>query len=657
MDKFKSIISNQEGQNLFPGLPTLIKGDNQGTQITMKNTSPQVALTPYGASYMMPNQDYNFAGNSVLELSMNKAQAGGPQGGGQEQLQQILMAYAQMKGMKPEELMKKLQALPKEQQQQAIQAIAQEVQQAMAQQQQGQEGQQQGVEQQEAMMGQQDQEDAADQQQDMGMAMHGGEHCTDCEEQFPQAQNLEWYYKKAMGGEAFPQAQTYFPYDRGSKPAPNFMFQSGGASDQYGGSADIDQVYQIMKAGGFDMDPKKKKGGKFDATSFEDYVMKNGGLQKAYVGVNMPKTNTTIPQFRKEPGPWNNYNTSTTNMTNDINEVISKPMTLKTNQSYMQDTSKIPNTGITGSTPKTPTKGQYNPYVGNGMTPYDTVQYMGTQGKPGGFLHGIAAVAGLGNALATSASGYKEASKKQTWKDTFPFLNRDDSNDSNDSNESDDYEYLKAAYGGMLPKAQFGPPQEIKTGQNLSQPQGSFNTWGATTAPAAVQNNSGFQQVQQTNQALPQVASWNQQTQGTDTQGGKPSSTPGTIRTSGIPQATSAIAGLSTAANFMEAVQQNKADKDLRSKMNTSEFMGMAQMGGPLDYGDYLMNATQGPSFRPNSYVYAQKESEPYMDQQAYYDYAEGGSILDNYEDDQEYDLTQEEIDAIMAAGGSIDYI
>ena len=68
MNNIKPIISNQEGQNLFPGLPTFIKGNKKGTQITMKNTSPQIGLTPYGASYMIPNQDYDFAGDGVLEI-------------------------------------------------------------------------------------------------------------------------------------------------------------------------------------------------------------------------------------------------------------------------------------------------------------------------------------------------------------------------------------------------------------------------------------------------------------------------------------------------------------------------------------------------------------------------------------------------------------
>jgi len=188
----KPIITNQDGQDLFPGIPTLIKGKGAGTPITMRNTNPQIALTPYGAAFMQPNMNYNFAGNSVLELPA--AQMGGnPQ---QDQTMQIIQIYAQMKQMDPNELIKKIQALPQDQQQEAIQSIAQEVQTAMAQQEQAQAGQE----------GQEGQEPMPEE----GMMSHGGEPCIDCFDQYnpsPQAQNLEWFYKKAKGGIALPKHQ------------------------------------------------------------------------------------------------------------------------------------------------------------------------------------------------------------------------------------------------------------------------------------------------------------------------------------------------------------------------------------------------------------------------------------------------------------------
>lgn len=185
----KPIITNQDGQDLFPGIPTLIKGKGPGTPITMRNTNPQVALTPYGAAFMQPNMNYNFAGNTVLELPA--AQMGGnPQ---QDQTMQIIQIYAQMKQMDPNELIKKIQALPQDQQQEAIQSIAQEVQQAMAQQEQ-------------AQAGQEGQEPMPEE----GMMSYGGEPCIDCFDKYnpsPQAQNLEWFYKKAKGGIALPKHQ------------------------------------------------------------------------------------------------------------------------------------------------------------------------------------------------------------------------------------------------------------------------------------------------------------------------------------------------------------------------------------------------------------------------------------------------------------------
>lgn len=323
MKEFKSIITHPEGQNLFPGQITAIEGYPQGTSITMKNTKPQIALTPYGASYMMPNMDYKFAGNMVAELPT--AQAGGQDQ--QQQLMQLIQTYAQMKGMKPEELIQKIQSLPKDQQQQALQSIAQEVQQAMA--------QQQGAEQQEAQAGQQDQEGAADQQGEM--MEEGGEPCFDCFDHYnpsPQAQDLNWYYKATggeafpqaavyphmyaqggeafpqantypedwasyhgnqymKGGEAFPQAQTYLPYDRAGETRPNFMFETGGQSS-------IDDIYQIMKKGGVDYNPSKKKGGKFDhVEEFQKYLEKGGGLKKYQVY-------NSITGMDDQP-PYNNY--------------------------------------------------------------------------------------------------------------------------------------------------------------------------------------------------------------------------------------------------------------------------------------------------------------------------------------------------------------
>jgi hypothetical protein len=104
--------------------------------------------------------------------------------------------------------------------------------------------------------------------------------------------------------------------------------------------------------------------------------------------------------------------------------------------------------------------------------------------------------------------------------------------------------------------------------------------------------------------------------------------------------------------------------------------MDVAQFGGG-QYGDWSTNATQGTSFRPDEMVYAQKAGRPYKDVNVY-DYSNndfgnswwgamgatqgstmqtGGSVLDQYNEDEEYDLTPEEIKQILAAGGSIEYL
>lgn len=76
------------------------------------------------------------------------------------------------------------------------------------------------------------------------------------------------------GGEAFPQAQTYLPYDRPHETTPNFMLELGGESD-------INKIYQMMKDGGMDYDPKKKKGSRFTGIDEFAKYLNGGSLPKA----------------------------------------------------------------------------------------------------------------------------------------------------------------------------------------------------------------------------------------------------------------------------------------------------------------------------------------------------------------------------------------
>lgn len=347
MDNIKSIISNNEGQRNYNFLPpsvipaTYIKGKKGNTPITMEGIQyPMIGIDKYGVNFQQPDQQYNYKSKGVLEFpfmpgstkkdeEMNKAQQGGSQ---DQQIQQLIAAYAQLKGVDPQEIVKQLQSLPKNQQQQALQSIAQEVQQAMAQQQQQQQMamQQQGAgpEQQEAMMGQQDQEGPAEQEQEMqgqGMMEEGGEPCFGCYDHYnpsPQAQDLNWFYKKeggpfsaantyptdwasysgnqyAKGGTSFPAAvklQDWFGGDR------SFMFAEGGnTSDQWGGQSDIHRAYKMMKEGGFAMNPKKKKGGKFNhLDAFNEYLQKGGGLKKyQYDGTVVRDETDYDPEFSK----------------------------------------------------------------------------------------------------------------------------------------------------------------------------------------------------------------------------------------------------------------------------------------------------------------------------------------------------------------------
>lgn len=785
MDKFKPIISHQEGQNLFPGLPTVIKGDKSSTNITMKNTKDQIALTPYGASYMTPGQDYAFAGNTVAELPM--AQMGGedPE---QDQIMQILQVYAQMKQIPIEELMQQLQSLPEEQQQQALSSIVQDVQKTMQEQQMGQ--------QQQPEMGQQDQQGMMEQEQEMPMAMHGGEPCTDCEEQFPQAQNLNWFYKAqvgkqvytpenraqdstyyadyaipanmrkialgnifdsyeqigraedygydpsaeemvehlrdpkkigysnarqasidafrnkgaagklyltnnevaeiakrfkdidaegkyttpnnpmygsnsydlkstlsapdyrrvqqeinrnknkkaeggeafpqanpyphmyAQGGEAFPQAQTYLPYDRGGNPVPNFMFQQGGDLDQYGGSTDIDQAYQMMKRGGFDMNPKKKKGGKFDAGSFQDYVMKNGG----YLPKHQFKEATIGQNLSQPSGSYNMWGSPT------IPTAVSQSPAFQQVQDYNANATRIADQNVVkqgtdqmGYKPSNSTYPKQNPKT----SMYNLFsQAFPTKPKRQNVV---------GAGLKALASAVDFGGSMYNGKGLFP------------------------AQQGGLPKHQFN---NSTTGVNQSQtPASTF------FMPDSMQYNTAFNNWAKQNSMMNPLG-FDPSNTTTNTQGFGYSFNPGSTADPNNPNfeqplynqqqqqqkqqqkrgfgfntpfAARQVSNLNNIGGFLQGINELKAeDKELAKGINSSAWMPVQQSN---DRGDYMNN---NGMFRPNDYQYSQ--SAPGMqNQQAFY--AQAGGPLDMFEDGEEYDLDENTINLILAMGGSVEYL
>jgi hypothetical protein len=671
MDKFKPIISHQEGQNLFPGIPTVIKGDKSSTNITMKNTKDQIALTPYGASYMTPGQDYAFAGNTVAELPM--AQMGGedPE---QDQIMQILQVYAQMKQIPIEELMQQLQSLPEEQQQQALSSIVQDVQKTMQEQQMGQ--------QQQPEMGQQDQQGMME--QEMGMARHGGEPCIDCEEQFPQAQNLNWFYKAeggeafpqanpyphmyAQGGEAFPQAQTYLPYDRGGNPVPNFMFQQGGLYD-YTKSLGLDPSYESRKKM-FSKYFNEKYTGTAEQNTYLLNALKSGKIKTEGVRyqtekpkLNQPASSRKMPSFdeyKKEETKSQNPQTKYQYRTNS--DYISAPKDATSTQSpYMQniigrsaktsapvlskDKRQIPQTGVvidkrtgeaivlgdnnamrfpvlTGmagpdanatinttienlafdqrSTPR----GYYfmnkdnigdhdnTEYHGNisrllpisaydteasqaynlamhetydpayreqfyNMSPEERYRTYGCVNCQQPSYEGMMQTLNNQNdtafivdsKLQQDASLWNQAQKQLQLRSKDPrnqytsTITERELGGSTDIDQA--YQMMKRGgfdmnpkkkkggkfdagsfqdyvmkNGGYLPKHQF---EEATVGQNLSQPSGSYNTWGSPTITNAVSQSPAFQQVQDYNANATRIADQNVVKQGTDQMGDKPS--------------------------------------------------------------------------------------------------------------------------------------
>jgi hypothetical protein len=191
-----------------------------------------------------------------------------------------------------------------------------------------------------------------------------------------------------------------------------------------------------------------------------------------------------------------------------------------------------------------------------------------------------------------------------------------------------------------------------QTGLNLSQPSGSYNTWN-TQLSQQIQNDPGLKAVQASNENATRIANWNQ-TQGTDLTGGMPGNQYKPKGTRGFDFITgnTAIAGLAQIGDYFSNINNQGQMNGLQGKMNTSEFMQVNR--GPADYGDWSTNPTQGTAFRPNQMTYTQQASNPYQEMPTFY--ARGGS-LQEYEDGGVYDLTQDEIDQIIANGGTVEYI
>jgi hypothetical protein len=507
----KPIITDQDGQYRYPGIPTVIKGNPFGTSITMAGVPPAIAVTPYGAAMIQPNMDYNFRGDNLLELPMGR---------------------------------------------------------------------------------------------------YGG--CMDCQEQFPQAQNLNWFYK-AQGGEAFPQAnmypeswvgyngtqyrfggegeefpqaQTYLPYDRQGETRPNFMLE-------YGGQSDLEKIYQVMKKGGFNMNPRKKKGG---GESFDQFMMRMGGLPKAQWG---------------PPGT--------------IEESVEEPSNQQMRQMNRAQRQMSRNA---------------NPYAPTGLEYANAI--MGS--TPGGGMEkAMLAALNIGSALGDAASGYGKLLG------------------------------IKSK-GGDLPKHQIKgqtynwTPQSVFQGANQFMPQ------------SVVEQNAQQQGWENFNRLNPMQSFENYLGHNTTTTTAgdavsfKPGSTadpanPNYQQPSGPEQlsqqkqrsrfndlgtmsmnAMRSLNKLDAAARFIKDFKDQPDIEARRQKAGSTDFAYTPM--STIDRGDYGPNG----KFRPNEYTYAQ-DAGNYYNTAPLLNMGRYGGVMDQYEDGGVYDLSQEEIDAILAAGGSIEYI
>lgn len=604
---FKDIISNQEGQNLFPGFPTYIKGAPGVTHITMENTKPQIALTKYGATQMMPGMEYAFPGNGVLEIPIK--QMGGSQ---EDQIMQFIIAFAKKKQKDPNELIAQIQQLPKDQQAKAIQAIMQDV------------------------------------QQDQGMAMAKDGGCIDCQEAYPQAQNLNWFYKaqggtafpaanmypeswvgysgtayKFGGEEAYPQAQTYLPYDRPGETTPNFMVEYGGQT--------LDEIYQKMKAGGLNFDPKKKRGGELSKETFAQYIQRNGGnLPKHQVKGQTFGPPTQLEDFSQRVSPIYAPEREDYGMPTD--EVQMMPSLIEANdltfdpwedatgragridRRYRRQQDKLAESAAKPA----PQKRRSNPFQ-YGFTLPDTLAVMGQSSKSP-LVKRIGAAANIFSVFDKLA----------------------------------------------------GNPTGIN--DPVIMAIGGDPWWSSSDSPM-------FQDIQKKAQeeASKQVpiATFNQTTTGTDVTGGMPSANAKAIELDpnknainqkkpkkvrgDIEGSARMVGALGAAGSLLEEANRIEEMEKLKGKVNTTDMA--YQPVKNIDRGDYLANATQGSAFRPDQMQYAQKEAG-YTEQSPLFYGKMGGDIMNMLQDGAEIDLdmydedTQNKIvQAIYAMGGSIEYI
>jgi len=229
-----------------------------------------------------------------------------------------------------------------------------------------------------------------------------------------------------------------------------------------------------------DMNPKKKKGGKFDQNSFKDYVMKNGGylpkhqVGEATIGMNMPKTPNPNLEFKPQAGSWNNYNTGT--MTNDINSVKNEPMTLKKNQSFFdgQDAQgnsiynfdKIPDTGITSNQQEQQQKrglGFNTPFAARQVSNLNTI---------GGFFEGI-------NDLEKEDEENAKRINSSAWMPVQQSNDRGDYMTNNGMFRPNDYQYSQSAPGMQNQQAFYaqagGPLDMFEDGEEYDLDENTIN--------------------------------------------------------------------------------------------------------------------------------------------------------------------------------------
>jgi hypothetical protein len=406
-------------------------------------------------------------------------------------------------------------------------------------------------------------------------------------------------------------------------------YQEGGEPNQYGGEADLDAIYRLMKKGGIDYDPKKKKGGKIDhLEQFKQYLAKGGShLSKAQAG--RENNLTSIPQMQSrsfqalaEP----NYLNDEPRMVDETGFIpgTSYPDTQQGYKDYDRFLHNPVNSNVAKSGPQSNrNRSQYF----NPAATYEGSKFLGQMlGRTGSALFSLGSLAGfnplndlgtqpVNNLFGTSRGKFKHMSIGP---------------------DGVSREKYKGPDAGAVAKSYF----------NQEQPQPNKPSEGKypNIFPYKMEPGENWQY------------------------GGGPTYDSFKYKYRDVNAGMKAgINNLSGAQGYLDAIPGFNA-KDAYNNQTTNTAVNNFGSGYGATKSTMSSFGTEAPAsamnnrsaVNPYASAFPANQSPNSAIPQYLQSQSHGGSVWDKYEDGGEYDindLTQEDIDAIIAAGGSIEYI